>query len=598
LLTFDSQERSRGTAYVKDDQEQHPRERHKSHKVVQFFTGLPSRRLVVLGDAGAGKTVLAVRLVLGLLHQRLPGQPVPVLMSIGTWNPTEHSLQGWLATQLESTYPALATRTPSGITVGHELLKTGRLIPVLDGLDEMPEASRPQALRRINRGLPPGYQLVLTARGAEYQEAVHDEGGDVVRAAAVIDLGPLNMTDIQRYLIQSTAPHRISVWHRVFARLQEQPGCALARVLVLPLMVWLVRVIYAEGSADPGELLAERFDDPAQIEQHLLTQLVPTVYAPGWLEEHGSGQVGPHYWVDDAKRYLSFLGRHLRALGMSDLAWWQLELAVPRPMMAILTGGLLGIGIGISVAVPQAIAHGVVDALRSGLAALLIAGFAGGVTAGIIDSSRQYVPTVVQFPLRRRPLRTLIHPVLEAAAVGLLTGLATALLVAFSVAIATNAAHGVKTGGTIGIAVGSAIAVARILDIWLSSPADVMRSATPEDLLRGDRRSALAKGVVAGVVIGLAFGFTGGFVIGMSAGIAAAVCRPLVGDLDQGFRKVGLTAWSRFVLARTWLALLGKLPWQTMAFLKDAHRRHVLRQVGARYQFRHERLQATFEQTE
>ena len=42
--------------------------------------------------------------------------------------------------------------------------------------------------------------------------------------------------------------------------------------------------------------------------------------------------------------------------------------------------------------------------------------------------------------------------------------------------------------------------------------------------------------------------------------------------------------------ARNWLAAGGRIPWHTMAFLADASRRGVLRQVGAAYQFRHVRL--------
>ena len=34
-----------------------------------------------------------------------------------------------------------------------------------------------------------------------------------------------------------------------------------------------------------------------------------------------------------------------------------------------------------------------------------------------------------------------------------------------------------------------------------------------------------------------------------------------------------------------------RLPWQLMSFLADAHRRGVLRQAGAVYQFRHIELQ-------
>jgi hypothetical protein len=45
------------------------------------------------------------------------------------------------------------------------------------------------------------------------------------------------------------------------------------------------------------------------------------------------------------------------------------------------------------------------------------------------------------------------------------------------------------------------------------------------------------------------------------------------------------------LIARTWLALTGRLPWPVMTFLRDAHRRGLLRQSGGVYQFRHARLQ-------
>jgi hypothetical protein len=59
---------------------------------------------------------------------------------------------------------------------------------------------------------------------------------------------------------------------------------------------------------------------------------------------------------------------------------------------------------------------------------------------------------------------------------------------------------------------------------------------------------------------------------------------------------IGLTTmrcWGRWVvLSRVWLPLTGKAPWSMIAFLDDAHRRGVLRQAGAVYQFRHARIQA------
>lgn len=56
---------------------------------------------------------------------------------------------------------------------------------------------------------------------------------------------------------------------------------------------------------------------------------------------------------------------------------------------------------------------------------------------------------------------------------------------------------------------------------------------------------------------------------------------------------VFFTAWGRWLVARSWLAATGRLPWSTTAFLRDAHRRGVLRHEGLTYEFRHARLQAS-----
>lgn len=39
--------------------------------------------------------------------------------------------------------------------------------------------------------------------------------------------------------------------------------------------------------------------------------------------------------------------------------------------------------------------------------------------------------------------------------------------------------------------------------------------------------------------------------------------------------SVVYTSWGRFMVARTWFALSGRLPWRLMAFLDDAHERVV-----------------------
>ena len=57
----------------------------------QVLTRVPTGRLVVLGEPGSGKTMLMVRLVLDLLARRVSGGPVPVLVSLASWNPVERT---------------------------------------------------------------------------------------------------------------------------------------------------------------------------------------------------------------------------------------------------------------------------------------------------------------------------------------------------------------------------------------------------------------------------------------------------------------------------------------------------------------------------
>ncbi|MDK1347004.1 hypothetical protein QNO09_27620 [Streptomyces sp. 378] len=91
----------------------------------------------------------------------------------------------------------------------------------------------------------------------------------------------------------------------------------------------------------------------------------------------------------------------------------------------------------------------------------------------------------------------------------------------------------------------------------------------------------------------------------MAALLAGAVCLLLIAATGRdstlgtmhtelwvpvGASALTLSAWGRTATARVWLALTGRAPWRLMTFLEEAHRRGVLRQTGARYEFRHQHL--------
>lgn len=53
-----------------------------------MYRRIPSGRLVVLGRAGSGKSILAIRFVLDLLKDRTASaEPVPVIFSLASWDP-------------------------------------------------------------------------------------------------------------------------------------------------------------------------------------------------------------------------------------------------------------------------------------------------------------------------------------------------------------------------------------------------------------------------------------------------------------------------------------------------------------------------------
>jgi NACHT domain-containing protein len=595
----------------------------------EVYRRLPRRRMVVIGAPGAGKSVFAMVLALQVLEHRAPGEAVPVVFPAGSWDPSAVRLRDWLASYLTDNYQFGAATVRDRRRLVRTLVDRRLILPVLDGLDEMPEPLRGAALDEINRGIDVDQALIVTCRAEEYRRAVDRAG--VLTFAAVVHLQPLTVATVTRYLARTTSPRGLAQWRPVFDRLGAEPDGPLAAALSSPLMIALARTVYGDRPRDPGELLGPAFADRAAIENHLLDQLIPAAYA-----EPARG--GSAWTAEDVSGWLGFLARHLAGTGRTDVAWWELEYTVPRLVNDLLPaasgGAVLGLvfgpvtGLVFTAAVlgfwqaagagprtledvlrrhrPRVRGHpigaralslaigrwaGLIAGAIAGLAEYrttgellpalaggAAAGLAVGLAAGFFTVSLRTVPSEMRFTTRRgvgRFARQLL--------VGLTTGTGAA--------IAAGALIGMRPGVLLGLSCGVGLGVVDGLNVWLDVSTDVTTALSPRSTRRADRLAAVARGASVGVTVGLAcfVGFTlahgwrSGVVHGLAFAVAFAFADRYVG--------IGATLWGRYLVAKFWLALGGRLPWRFMAFLDDAHKRDLLRRAGAVYQFRHEQLQ-------
>ncbi len=164
---------------------------------------------MVVGDAGSGKSVLCLHLARLLRERRAPGEPAPVLLSFSGWDPATVGLHEWIAARLPvDVAPGLAEdagdgrrATGDGRSVARAMVDGGHLVPILDGLDELPASTHRAAVEAINAA-PPG-PLVLTSRRAEFAAATALDRGT---AAAVVRVEPLPPSAVAQWLHRTAPP--------------------------------------------------------------------------------------------------------------------------------------------------------------------------------------------------------------------------------------------------------------------------------------------------------------------------------------------------------------------------------------------------------
>ncbi len=348
------------------------------------------RRLLVVGEAGAGKTVLAVHLLLDQLRDRaaLPDNlridtPVPVRVNIAGWD-GGGDFTSWLAGRLGIDY---------GLNqkVALALADAGYILPVLDGLDEMdPPDGQPErarvALDRLNEPPWRNRTVVVMCRTGVYARLRELRGDAGLHGATTITLQPLSPIEICDYLHQHREQLGIpeDAWVAVTDQIGHDPDGPLATALRTPWLLGLAATALRRDRQTVPQLAACR--DTTEIHDLLFAALIPAAI-------QGTRRTGRtrDYTEQKVQTWMHTLAQHLerqRAEGLGgneitlDQVW---ELAGTRrvPALFTLAAGLVsGLPYGLIFGLMFGPTFGPVAGLIAGLIAWLIFGLILGLVIG------------------------------------------------------------------------------------------------------------------------------------------------------------------------------------------------------------------------
>lgn len=546
--------------------------------IAAYYRATVPARLVVTGAPGAGKTVLALELLLDLIEHRGETDPVPVRMSLAAWD-TAVPLDDFLINHLVHVLDWPRERAT-------QLVEHGLVLPFLDGLDEMdhglddddgrpvldadgrplPDPHAPRARAALNelnaygRGRAAG-ALVLMCRTTHYEALLDD---DQLRDAAHIQIDPVAPDEALRYLeARSGGTAR---WQRLLDHLRTHSADTLARTLSTPWRLSLTATVYSR-TGDPGELLAHQ--TPQEVDEHLLALLIPAT-----LNLHPPTR---GYAPDDARRWLARIARSLQYSMPDPETPDPQPLAEPRTDIHLhqlwpIVGDSRFFLCDLAVCVLLAAVPVFVEfSVSSGLWIL-------GILSSILSIAlvgTSHTPHRLNWrALRVRETGRLVKFVLLVLFEFL--GLWTGSLLLWGFAPSTSIVFPSM------IAMGLLVLAAIIAGDLEATPITAMGPAT---VLRSDLLYRAVVSLPVGLCAGLIFGLVFGLVHGVASGL-------LVGAtlwLSTALAIVSTSALWRYFLFLLFARRM--MPFRLNAFLAWSYEAGLLRMSGNAYQFRHREFQ-------
>lgn len=340
---------------ILEDTHQTREELPRGRKVKDIFDEA-NRLLLILGEPGSGKTTTLLQLARDLIADvdETFTQPVPVILNLSTWTNKQQLLDEWIVTELSNKY-----RLPK--KDGRNWLSERRILPLLDGLDEVRAENRAACVEQIN-------QLVkeFGLQGVVVCSRINDYTVLNVRLAfyGAVYIQRLTVQEVDEYLAHAGVK-------LASLRATLQADEALRSMAQSPLILNIMSLAYQNTSAEDLSNVA------LGTETARRKQLFDT-----YIVRMFNRRVGAHeYNNEQTKLHLAWLARNMQGHNqdvflIEDLqpSWlsttqWQLAYILASRLFLWLSIGVsLGFVLGFTgmfwIAVKSGLIAGIIDVIR------------------------------------------------------------------------------------------------------------------------------------------------------------------------------------------------------------------------------------------